>query len=233
MDTTNRRDILRAAVVVGGAALAVGAAPARAASRPVGQSPQVQPPLPYALDALAPAISARTVDFHYNKHHKGYFIQLAKLVAGTPLAPATLEEIILATAGKADSRAIFNNAAQALNHNLYWQSLTPKGSASSDALNAAITRDFGSKAALEAQLAKAATGQFGSGWAWLAADGSTLKIIATSNADTPLTQGLTPLLVIDVWEHAYYLDEQNRRADYVGAIVPLLDWAGASQRFAA
>ena len=113
MDTTNRRDILRAAVVVGGAALAVGAAPARAASRPVGQSPQVQPPLPYALDALAPAISARTVDFHYNKHHKGYFIQLAKLVAGTPLAPATLEEIILATAGKADSRAIFHAASQA------------------------------------------------------------------------------------------------------------------------
>jgi Fe-Mn family superoxide dismutase len=231
MDTTNRRDILRAAVAVGGVALAAGAAPARAA-RPVSQSPQVQPPLPYAQDALAPAISARTVDFHYNKHHKGYFTNLAKLVAGTPWASASLETIILATAGKPEARATFNNAAQALNHNLYWQSLTPKGSAPSDALNAAIMRDFGSRAALETELSKAAAGQFGSGWGWLAADGDKLKVIATSNAATPLTEGLTPLLVIDVWEHAYYLDEQNRRADYITGLIPLLDWAGASQRYA-
>ena len=100
-------------------------------------------------------------------------------------------------------------------------------------MTAAIARDFGTRAALEADLTKAAIGQFGSGWAWLAADAGKLKVVATSNADTPLAQGMTPLLVIDVWEHAYYLDEQNRRADYVGAIVPLLDWAGASQRFAA
>jgi len=233
MDTTNRRDILRAAVAVGGAALAVATTPARAASRPVTRSPQVQPPLPYAMDALAPAISARTVDFHYNKHHKGYFTNLAKLVAGTPWAQASLEEIILATAGKPESRAIFNNAAQALNHNLYWASLTPKGSAPDDALTAAIVRDFGSKAALEAELAKAAAGQFGSGWGWLAADGGKLKVVATSNAGTPLTEGATPLLVIDVWEHAYYLDEQNRRADYISMVIPLLDWAGASQRFVA
>jgi Fe-Mn family superoxide dismutase len=232
MDTTNRRDILRAAVAVGGGALALATTPARAASRPVGHSPQIQPPLAYAPDALAPAISARTVDFHYNKHHKGYFTNLAKLVAGTPMAQASLEEIILATAGKADARAIFNNAAQALNHNLYWQSLIPNGSAPGDALNAAITRDFAGKAALEAELAKAAAGQFGSGWAWLAADGDKLKVVATSNAGTPLTDGLTPLLVIDVWEHAYYLDEQNRRADYVSAVIPLLDWAGAARRYA-
>ncbi len=233
MDTTNRRDILRAAVATGGIALAAGAVSARAAARPVTQSPQAQPALPYAQDALAPAISARTVDFHYNKHHKGYFTNLAKLVAGTAWAQSPLEDIILATANKPESRAIFNNAAQAYNHNLYWQSLTPKGSAPSDALMAAITRDFGARAALEAELAKAATGQFGSGWAWLATDGTRLKVIATSNAGTPLTDGMTPLLVIDVWEHAYYLDEQNRRADYVSAIMPLLDWAGASQRFAA
>jgi Fe-Mn family superoxide dismutase len=230
MESTNRRDILRAAAAV---ALAAGAMPARAAPQAVTMAPQVQPPLPYAMDALAPAISARTVDFHYNKHHKGYFTQLGKLVAGTPMATASLEDIILATAGKPDSRAIFNNAAQALNHNLYWQSLTPKGSMASDALNAAITRDFGGKAALEAALTKAATGQFGSGWAWLAADAGKLKVVATSNADTPLAQGMTPLLVIDVWEHAYYLDEQNRRADYVTAVIPLLDWAGASQRYTA
>jgi len=141
--------------------------------------------------------------------------------------------IILATAAKPEPRAIFNNAAQAYNHNLYWHSLTPKGSAPGDALNAAITRDFGSKAALETQLTKAAIGRFGSGWAWLAADGAKLKVVATSNADTPLTDGFTPLLVIDVWEHAYYLDEQNRRADYVSAVMPLLDWAGASQRYSA
>jgi len=233
MDTTNRRDILRTAVAAGGIALAASAVPARAASRPPTQSPQVQPPLPYAPDALAPAISARTVDFHYNKHHKGYFTTLAKLVEGTALAQASLEDIILATAAKPESRAIFNNAAQAYNHNLYWHSLTPKGSAPGDALNAAITRDFGSKAALETQLTKAAIGRFGSGWAWLAADGAKLKVVATSNADTPLTDGFTPLMVIDVWEHAYYLDEQNRRADYVSAVMPLLDWAGASQRYSA
>lgn len=233
MDTTNRRDILRTAVAAGGIALATNAVPAPAASGPRTQSPQVQPPLPYAPDALAPAISARTVDFHYNKHHKGYFTTLARLVAGTAWAQASLEDIMLATAARPESRAIFNNAAQAYNHNLYWHSLTPKGSAPGDALNAAITRDFGSKTALEAELSKSAMGQFGSGWAWLAADGATLKVIATGNADTPLTSGLTPLLVIDVWEHAYYLDEQNRRADYVSAVVPLLDWFGASQRYSA
>lgn len=232
MDTTNRRDILRAAVAVGGVALATGTTHVHAATPSIGKSPQDLPPLPYELDALAPAISARTVDFHYNKHHKGYFTNLAKLVAGTPLATATLEEVILATAGKTEAHPIFNNAAQALNHNLYWQSMTPKGSAPSPALLAAIIRDFGSKAALEAELAKAATTQFGSGWAWLAASPAhKLQVIATSNAGTPVTDSMTPLLVIDVWEHAYYLDEQNRRADYVSAVVPLLDWAGASQRF--
>jgi Fe-Mn family superoxide dismutase len=234
MDTSNRRDVLRAAVAVGGVALTLGGTAARAAL-PVPSSPQVQPALRYAPDALAPAISARTVDFHYNKHHKGYFTNLAKLVAGTPMASASLEQIILATAGKPESRGIFNNAAQALNHNLYWQSLTPGGTAPSAGLMAAITRDFGTRAALEAELAKAATSQFGSGWAWLAlsgssASGATLKVVATSNADTPLTMGMTPLLVVDVWEHAYYLDEQNRRADYVTMVLPLLDWAGASAR---
>lgn len=224
----SRREVLESAIVAGGVALA--AAPGLAMADSARLSPQVQPALPYAPDALAPAISARTVDFHYNKHHKGYFTNLAKLVAGTPLADAPLETVILASAGKPELRGVFNNAAQALNHNLYWQSLTPGGSAPSAALAAAITRDFGTRAALEADLAKAAISQFGSGWAWLASDKGKLKVLSTSNADTPLTQGLVPLLVIDVWEHAYYLDEQNRRADYVSAVIPLLDWAGASAR---
>lgn len=225
MTEPSRRDVLAASLVAG--TLALGAGQAHAATG----SPQVQPALAYAMDALAPAISARTVDFHYNKHHKGYFTNLAKLVAGTPLADATLETIVMASAGKPEMRGVFNNAAQALNHNLYWQSLTPGGSKPGAALDAAITRDFGSRAALEAELAKAAVGQFGSGWAWLAAKSGALKVVATGNADTPLTMGMTPLLVIDVWEHAYYLDEQNRRADYVSAVMPLLDWAGASARF--
>lgn len=224
MNTPTRRDVLGAALAAGAAASIPSTATAATGS------PQVQPPLGYAPDALAPAISARTVDFHYNKHHKGYFTNLAKLVAGTPLADATLEAVILASHGKTELRGVFNNAAQALNHNLYWQSLTPGGSAPSAALLAAINRDFGSRSALEAELTKAAVGQFGSGWAWLASDKGKLKVVATSNADTPLTQGLVPLLVIDVWEHAYYLDEQNRRADYVSAVLPLLDWAGASAR---
>ncbi len=234
MDTTNRRDVLRAAVAVGGAAvgsMALAATPAAAAAETMGRSPQVQPPLPYAPDALAPAISARTVDFHYNKHHKGYFTNLAKLVAGTTLAQASLEEVIMASAGKPDMRAIFNNAAQALNHNLYWQSLSPTRSEPDAALAAAITRDFGTRTALEAELAKSATAQFGSGWGWLASAGGKLKVVATSNADTPLAMGMTPLLVIDVWEHAYYLDEQNRRGDYVTSLLPMLNWAGASQRY--
>lgn len=229
MTEGNRRDVLRKGLALGTMAMLTPAA-AGAASAPATGSPQVQPPLPYAPEALAPAISARTVDFHYNKHHKGYFTNLAKLVAGTPLAAASLEAVILASHGKPEMRGIFNNAAQALNHNLYWQSLTPGGSAPSAAMMAAITRDFGTRAALEAELGKAAVGQFGSGWAWLASDKGTLKVVATSNADTPLTQGMVPLLVIDVWEHAYYLDEQNRRADYVSAVIPLLDWAGASAR---
>ncbi|WP_353228244.1 superoxide dismutase [Novosphingobium sp.] len=233
MDTSNRRDVLRAAATAVSAVSFVTTAPARAAAPAMPASPQSQPPLAYAPDALAPAISARTVDFHYNKHHKGYFTNLAKLVAGTPLATASLESVIMATAGKADMRGMFNNAAQALNHNLYWQSLTPGGSMPSDTLMAALASDFGGRAAVEAELTKAALGQFGSGWAWLVRDGAKLKVLATSNADTPLTMGMTPLLVIDVWEHAYYLDEQNRRADYVSAVLPLLDWAGASKRFSA
>ena len=139
----------------------------------------------------------------------------------------------LGSAGHADRKALFNNAAQAWNHNLYWQSLSPTPTAPSPALAAAIQRDFGSQDALNAELAKAAISDFGSGWAWLALDSGKLRVVATSNAENPMTAGMVPLLVIDVWEHAYYLDVQNRRADYVnGVIKSLLNWQSASHRLA-
>ena len=235
MHSDSRRGFMQSVGVAGGLALITTGTSAQAAgaSKPIDHSPQTLPPLPFAPDALAPVISARTVDFHYNKHHAGYFTNLAKLVAGTPWATASLEEVILASAGAPDKKPVFNNAAQAWNHNLYWQSLAPAPSTPSPALAAAITRDFTTQAALEAELAKAAVGQFGSGWAWLVLDSGRLKVVATSNADNPMVGGAVPLLVIDVWEHAYYLDEQNRRVDYVdGVIHKLLNWGNASRRFA-
>ncbi|MDE1915700.1 MAG: superoxide dismutase [Sphingomonadales bacterium] len=235
MHSDSRRGFIQTVGLAGGLAWMASATPASAATAPkmIDHSPQTLPPLPYAPDALAPVISARTVDFHYNKHHAGYFTNLAKLVAGTPWASSSLEEVILAAAAAPDKRAVFNNAAQAWNHNLYWQSLSPTPSTPSPALASAITRDFGTQAALEADLTKAAVGQFGSGWAWLVLSDGKLKVAATSNAGNPMLEGDVPLLVIDVWEHAYYLDEQNRRADYVeGVVHKLLNWGNASRRYA-
>ena len=190
----------------------------------------VLPPLPYAQNALEPVISANTISFHYGKHHKGYVDNLNKLVVGTEFAGMPLEKIINATAGKADKAAIFNNASQAWNHTFYWNSLTPNGGGEPPAaLKTKIEASFGSVDACKKELASAATTQFGSGWAWLVLDGDKLKVIKTSNADSPLTKGMKPLLTIDVWEHAYYLDYQNRRADYVNAVLDkLINW-----RFAA
>ena len=233
MHSDSRRGFMQSLGVAGGLALMAGPATAQAATKPIDRSPLTLPPLPFAPDALAPVISARTVDFHYNKHHAGYFTNLGKLVAGSPWASASLEEVILASAGVPDKKAVFNNAAQAWNHNLYWQSLNPVPSTPAPALAAAIARDFGSQAALETELGKAAVGQFGSGWAWLVVEAGRLKVVATSNADNPMVGGAVPLLVIDVWEHAYYLDDQNRRADYVdGVIHKLLNWGNASRRLA-
>jgi Fe-Mn family superoxide dismutase len=233
MITNSRRDFIQGLAIAGGAALVTGSARATEATPAIDRSLLVQPPLPFAQNALEPLISARTVDFHYNKHHAGYFANLAKLVAGTDLASATLEDIILVSAGHADRKAVFNNAAQAWNHNLYWQSLSPTLTMPSPALTAAISRDFGSQDVLNAELAKSAIGDFGSGWAWLVLDAGKLRVVATSNAENPMTAGMVPLLVIDVWEHAYYLDVQNRRADYVnGVIKSLLNWHTASDRLA-
>ena len=200
-------------------------------NKTVSAAPHVLPTLPYADSALAPVISANTIGFHYGKHHKGYVDNLNKLAAGTKFAELTLEEIIAATAGKADNAAIFNNAAQAWNHAFYWRSLTPKGGGKPPAaLIEKITAVFGTLEDCKKELAAAATTQFGSGWAWLALDGGKLKVVKTGNADSPLTMGMKPLLTIDVWEHAYYLDYRNRRADYVSAVLEkLVDWNFAAE----
>ncbi len=186
----------------------------------------VLPALPYPENALEPVISARTIGFHYGKHHKGYLDNLNKLIANTELADLPLEKIITATAGKSEKTAIFNNAAQSWNHNFYWKGLKPKGGGEPPAaLKKQIETSFGSLEACKKELATAAMTQFGSGWAWLVRDGQKLKVIKTANADTPLEKGMKPLWVIDVWEHAYYLDYQNRRADYVSAVLEkLMNW---------
>jgi Fe-Mn family superoxide dismutase len=194
------------------------------------------PALPYAPEALAPTISAQTISFHYGKHHQGYVNTLNKLLPGTPFAGKPLEEIVRESAGKPEQAAIFNNAAQIWNHTFYWQSLAPagKGGQPSQALLAAINAAFGSLEACKAALADAAMKQFGSGWAWLVADKGALRVMKTANAETPLTMGVTPLLTIDVWEHAYYLDYQNRRADFVAAVIDkLLNWDFANANLAA
>jgi len=178
------------------------------------------------MDALAPVISAETLGFHYGKHHQTYVDMTNKLIAGTEFEDEPLETIVMGTCGKADRTALFNNAAQAWNHTFYWQSLMPKGGhAPRGELGRKINDAFGSFDAFKKELADAGTSQFGSGWAWLVADGDRLKVVKTSNADLPFTKGQVPLLTIDVWEHAYYLDYQNRRAEYVKAVIDkLLCW---------
>jgi len=197
-----------------------------APSRAAAAAPLVLPALPYSENALDPVISATTVGLHYGKHHRAYFDNLNKLIAGTPLAEQSLEQIVRASAGVADKTAIFNNAAQAWNHTFYWNGLRANGGGKPGrALGDVIDRDFGSFEALRKELSAAAVSQFGSGWAWLALADGKLKVLKTGNADNPMTQGMTPLLTIDVWEHAYYLDYQNRRADYVNALLDkLVNW---------
>ena len=189
------------------------------------------PSLPYAVDALEPHISRTTLEIHHGRHHRAYVEKTQSLVAGTPLAAASLEEIIAKTAGKKAKTALFNNAAQAWNHTFYWNSLSPRGGgAPSGELAQLIDRDFASHAAFVDAFKAAAIGQFGSGWAWLVLDGGRLAIAATSNADTPLARDQVPLLTVDVWEHAYYLDYQNRRADYVATFLDkLANWEFASR----
>jgi len=183
-------------------------------------------PLPYADNALEPVISAHTLSFHYGKHHKTYVDNLNNLVAGTDLAGQSLEQIIRAAAGKADKAGIFNNAAQVWNHMFYWHSLSPNGGGEPPAdLKQKIEQSFGSLDACKKEFANAAMTQFGSGWAWLVQDGDKIAVAKTGNAESPITQNVRPLLTIDVWEHAYYLDYQNRRVDYVNTILDkLINW---------
>jgi superoxide dismutase, Fe-Mn family len=186
------------------------------------------PELPYAHNALEPIISEKTISFHYGKHHQTYVNNLNGMVEGTEFENADLETIVKKSEGP-----IFNNAAQIWNHTFYFLSLTPtKGSAPSDLLAKAITTGWDSFENFKAEFNKAAVSVFGSGWAWLVkdADGK-LSIVKESNAGTPITRGLTPLLTFDVWEHAYYLDYQNRRADYVAALWDLVDWDVVSKRY--
>jgi superoxide dismutase, Fe-Mn family len=198
-------------------------------------APDVLPALPYGENALDPLISASTISFHYGKHHRGYVATLQTLIADSPLADLSLGEIILETAGKADKIAVFNNAAQAWNHTFYWRSLRPKGGGEPPAaLRQRIQDCFGSVDACKKALAAAAVAQFGSGWVWLVQEADALKVVSTSNAQTPLTTGARPLLTVDVWEHAYYLDYQNRRADYVNAVLDkLINWGFAADNLGA
>jgi superoxide dismutase, Fe-Mn family len=193
--------------------------------------PHVLPPLPYAENALEPIITAKTISFHYGKHHKGYVDNLNKFIAGTEYASLPLEKIIASTTGRPEGTAIFNNAAQIWNHTFYWKSMSPKGGGEPPAaLKQKIVASFGSVDACKKELASAAVSQFGSGWGWLVIESGRLKVVKTANADVTLTTGMKPLLVIDVWEHAYYLDYQNRRADYVNAVIDkLINWEFALQ----
>ena len=184
------------------------------------------PELPYGKDALAPHISSNTLDFHYGKHHKAYVDNLNKLITSTDLAEKSLEEIIKITVKDSAKAGIFNNAAQIWNHSFYWQCLKKSGGGSpTGAIAAKINAVWGSYDKFAEELKNAGITQFGSGWAWLVLDDGQLKITKTANADTPLAHGQKPLLTIDVWEHAYYLDYQNRRPDYLTAVIQnLINW---------
>ena len=184
-------------------------------------------PLPWPKDALEPHIGARTIDFHYEKHHKGYVRKLRRALEGRPEEGRTLEELVRTTRGD-----VFNFAAQAWNHDFYWRSLHPEGGGRPHGvLLERLERDFGSFKDFQQELGRVARGEFGSGWAWLLADGDgTLRVASTHDADNPLRTGQTPLLAIDVWEHAYYLDYQNERGRYVEAVIDhLLDWEFAAR----
>lgn len=185
------------------------------------------PKLPYAMDALDPYISKHTLEFHYGKHHQAYVNNLNKLIVGTEFENATLEDIIRKAGG-----GIFNNGAQVWNHTFYWHCMKPNGGGEpSGKLQESIIKNFGSFAEFKEKMSNAAATLFGSGWAWLVKkpDGS-LDITQESNAGNPLRSGLTPLLTIDVWEHAYYLDKQNARPNYIQDFFSLVDWNAVSGR---
>lgn len=197
--------------------------------------PHQLPSLPYSLDALEPHISRSTLEFHHGKHHAAYVTNLNNLVAGSDLEGKTLEETILAVAGDASKAGVFNNAAQVWNHTFYWQGMKPDGGGvPSGDLASKIDADFGGFEAFKDQFKTAGATQFGSGWAWLVLDNGTLKVTKTGNADLPLAHGQKALLTMDVWEHAYYLDYQNRRPDYITTFLDkLVNWDFVAANLAA
>ncbi len=190
------------------------------------------PNLPWDEAALDPVMSASTIGLHYGKHHKAYVDKLNELVAGTRLAELPLEQVIAQAAGNAESKKVFNNAAQHWNHSFFWNCLTPKGGGKpSGELAKRLDADLGGIDAFKKAFENAAVECFGAGWAWLVQRDGKLEILATSNAGTPLTLGATPLLALDVWEHAYYVDYENRRPEYVKAVIDrLLNWEFAQKQ---
>ncbi len=192
-------------------------------------------PLPYAKDALQPYMSALHLEIHHGKHHQTYVTNLNNLTKDKPEAALSLEQIIKDSAGKADKTPLFNNAAQIWNHDFFWNSMKPNGGgAMPGELEKKIAEDFGSIDAFKEAFTQAGLTQFGSGWTWLVLDNGKLKVTKTGNADLPLTQGQTALLTCDVWEHAYYLDYQNRRADFLKAFLAnMANWEFAAQRLTA
>lgn len=188
--------------------------------------PFILPNLPYAKDALVPHLTPETIDFHYGKHHNAYVVNLNNLLENHILKNKSLEEIVIASIGKADIAGIFNNASQIWNHTFYWHSMKADGGGKpSDKLLARMESDFGSFDDFVTQFKQAGTTQFGSGWAWLVEDNGKLKIVKTSNAGVPFTDGLKPLITCDVWEHAYYIDFRNRRQDYISVFLDyLVNW---------
>jgi len=189
------------------------------------------PKLPWADDALDPYISANTMGFHYGKHHAAYVTKLNAAIEGTPMADQSLEEIIKASAGDAAKKGLFNNAAQTWNHTFFWNSMKPKGGGEPTGdLKDKIGEAFGGYDKFKEEFANAAATLFGSGWTWLVAAGGKLEIVQTTNAGTPITDGKTPLITLDVWEHAYYLDYQNRRPDFIKAFLDnLVNWEFAAE----
>lgn len=190
------------------------------------------PPLPYATDALAPHISKRTLELHHGAHHKKYVDTVNAMIEGTPNADKSLEELVRETVGKARSRKLFNNAAQAWNHAFFWQCMTPdRKGGPHGSLDDQIVAAFGSYEGFRDAFVKAAAAQFGSGWAWLIWNAGKLEVITTSNAEIPLSGGVVPLLTCDVWEHAYYLDYENKRETFVERFIDhLANWQFVSKR---
>ena len=189
------------------------------------------PDLPWSADALEPHISAKTLSFHHGKHHNAYVTKLNAAIEGSPLAEQSLEEIIKETAGDGSRKGIFNNAAQVWNHTFFWNSMKPNGGGKpSGALLDKINASFGSFEKFTEEFSNQAATLFGSGWLWLVRSGDKLELVQTVNAGNPLTEGKVPLLTLDVWEHAYYLDYQNRRPDFIKAFLDkLVNWDFAAQ----